>query len=231
MSVVTFRNFCDQVGMMIQASNSVQCQQCGGTASPVSGRDYMQCNYCLSLVFSSGNPLLIDKITPIGGETDAACPVCTNALCMGQLEGRPVLYCGGCYGMLIRNEHFGTIVRERRARRKGCEGKAAQPLDPGQYNRQIGCPNCQKRMEVHPYYGPGNIVIDSCSACEYIWLDHGELRTVEQVEGGVEPALLPLHVNEDGELTIIPPPPAAQTGRGVYRKNSPLAVIADAIFG
>lgn len=35
-------------------------------------------------------------------------------------------------------------------------------------------------MDVHPYYGPGNIVIDTCVECGLVWLDHGELTRVEQ---------------------------------------------------
>jgi Zn-finger nucleic acid-binding protein len=38
-------------------------------------------------------------------------------------------------------------------------------------------------MDVHPYYGPGNIVIDSCSACDLIWLDHGELQQITDAPG------------------------------------------------
>jgi hypothetical protein len=38
-------------------------------------------------------------------------------------------------------------------------------------------------MEVHPYYGPGNVVIDSCSACDLIWLDHGELKQISDAPG------------------------------------------------
>jgi hypothetical protein len=34
-------------------------------------------------------------------------------------------------------------------------------------------------METHPYYGPGNIVVDTCSECGYLWLDHGEISRVE----------------------------------------------------
>jgi hypothetical protein len=34
-------------------------------------------------------------------------------------------------------------------------------------------------METHPYYGPGNIVVDTCSECGYLWLDHGEITRVE----------------------------------------------------
>ena len=84
-------------------------------------------------------------------------------------------------------------------------------------------------MEVHPYYGPGNIIIDSCQECQYVWLDHGELRTVERSEGGAEPETLPIHVGENGELTIIPPASSSQD----YRRSgdNPVSRIADIIFG
>ena len=29
-------------------------------------------------------------------------------------------------------------------------------------------------MLTHPYYGPGNIVLDTCSQCDLVWLDAGE---------------------------------------------------------
>jgi hypothetical protein len=38
-------------------------------------------------------------------------------------------------------------------------------------------------METHPYYGPGNVVIDSCLQCELIWLDFGELRQIVAAPG------------------------------------------------
>lgn len=38
-------------------------------------------------------------------------------------------------------------------------------------------------MDVHPYYGPGNVVIDSCTACSLIWLDYGELQQMTDAPG------------------------------------------------
>jgi Zn-finger nucleic acid-binding protein len=38
-------------------------------------------------------------------------------------------------------------------------------------------------MDVHPYYGPGNIVIDTCGTCQLLWLDHGELASVIDAPG------------------------------------------------
>ncbi|MEZ6128260.1 MAG: zf-TFIIB domain-containing protein [Planctomycetaceae bacterium] len=215
---------------MVTSTRAYQCQQCGGAARSVPGRDYMQCTYCRSLVFTVDDPLTVDRITPMGGDLDAECPTCRKTLCMGQIEGRPVLYCGGCYGLLLKNVDFGTITRERRARRADREAEAVKPLDASQYDRRIDCPNCQSKMEVHPYYGPGNIVIDSCGQCQYVWLDHGELRTVERAEGGREPEALPMHINSKGEVTFIPPAPTTAPS-GHQREDNPLVALADLLFG
>lgn len=214
--------------VMVAANNSIQCSQCGGAASTVAGREYMQCDYCQSLIFTERNPLVVDRIVPMGETLDAAsCPSCDCALSTGKIEDRPVLYCGQCFGVLIKNDVFGTVVRERRARRKGCEAEVCRPLDTSAYDRILGCPACERKMEVHPYYGPGNVVIDSCSSCEYVWVDHGELRSVERAEGAPERESLPLYVNDDGEITIIPEPEQARH----TSQKSHLQSIADAVFG
>ena len=219
-------------GNMIASKTTIQCQQCAGKVSVVPGREYMQCDYCQSLVFRSYNPLTVDRIISMGERLQQAdCPVCRVGLTTGQIENRPVLYCDGCYGLLVRNEHFGAIIRERRARREGCESHACEPLNSDEFKRQICCPNCIGRMEAHPYYGPGNIVIDSCAACQYIWLDHGELRTAERSEGGREPEPLPIHVNEDGQLTIIPPPSRSSPRSIRDSEDCAITKLADFIFG
>ena len=38
-------------------------------------------------------------------------------------------------------------------------------------------------MQTHPYYGPGNIVIDTCEHCNTIWLDYGELAAAVNAPG------------------------------------------------
>lgn len=205
------------------------CQQCGGLAAVVPGREYMQCEYCRSLVFTSNNPLTVDRITPMGAELDAACPTCQKTLCTGTIEDRPVLYCGACYGFLLKNEDFGSVVRLRRSRRERMEAEPVSPLNTEEYKRRLQCPNCDSHMEVHPYYGPGNIIIDSCQRCQYVWLDHGELSKVVRAEGGREPEPLPLHVNSRGDVTIIPEPEPSANGH--YREGSPLAILADTLFG
>ena len=217
---------------MIGSNTTMQCQQCAGTVSAVPGREYLQCDYCSSLVFATDNPLTVDRIVSTGRHLEMAdCPVCSAGLATGKIENRPVLYCSHCYGLLIRTEHFGAIVRERRARRADSDSESGRQLNTDEYRRKISCPNCHDTMEVHPYYGPGNIVIDSCFSCQYIWLDHGELRTVERAGGGAEPRPMPIHVNDDGELTVVPPPPSASPAGLRSGEASPLSQIADLIFG
>jgi Zn-finger nucleic acid-binding protein len=36
---------------------------------------------------------------------------------------------------------------------------------------------------VDRYYGPGNIVMDLCIACDWVWLDYGELKQIADAPG------------------------------------------------
>jgi hypothetical protein len=38
-------------------------------------------------------------------------------------------------------------------------------------------------MATHPYFGPGNVVIDSCEPCELVWLELGELKQIVDAPG------------------------------------------------
>ncbi len=208
---------------------TVTCQQCGGNVESVAGRDYMQCRFCQTLAFPQENPLSVDRITPLNDGVDVACPCCSETLQKGQLEDRNVLYCRHCYGMLLKNDAFGAVVRERRARRELSEAETPRPINPADYDRLLHCPHCSGLMEAHPYYGPGNVVIDSCDRCHFIWLDHGEMARIERSAGGREPVPSALHINSDGDITTIAQPVRApQLGA---REESPLAVLADLLFG
>lgn len=102
----------------------------------------------------------------------------------------------------MKNEHFGAALRERRAKRTAQESSDPKPIDMKQYERSLNCPSCHKRMEAHPYYGPGNVVIDSCERCSYVWLDHGELTRLEQASGGRAVPTPPVYI--DKSLDSVP---------------------------
>lgn len=163
--------------MVVKASITIGCQKCGGTAEVVAGQQYYNCVYCKSLIQLA--EVSEDRILPTGITLDCSCPTCEQPLQTGLIERRRALFCGACFGVLIRHADFAGIVQERQARRGGMEPAEPRPIDPESLKREIHCPSCSQRMETHPYYGPGNIVVDTCSECGYLWLDHGEITRVE----------------------------------------------------
>ncbi|MCA9063247.1 MAG: zf-TFIIB domain-containing protein [Planctomycetaceae bacterium] len=165
-------------------AESICCRQCGGTLQEVSGREYLQCEYCLSLHFPFDDPLKVDQLVVSGEPVTSECPICSESLTGGNLDDVRVLHCKVCYGILLRNTDFGKVVSNRRSDRGAGVGEIPLPLDPRQYQRQLNCPSCHGPMEAHPYYGPGNSVIDSCCRCQLVWLDHGELRRIVRAAGG-----------------------------------------------
>lgn len=168
--------------MVMQASITVRCQMCGGVSNPAAGQEYHRCRFCDSLI--QLEEVSVDRILPAGTGPDSGCPACARPLQTGLIEGCRVLYCESCFGVLLRNADFATIVRERAAQRADAEPAEPRPIDPTAFERHLNCPSCSKTMDVHPYYGPGNIVVDTCADCGLIWLDHGELTRVERTSCG-----------------------------------------------
>jgi len=56
-------------------------------------------------------------------------------------------------------------------------------MDPRELKHVVVCPSCRSQMDVHPYYGPGNVVIDSCRRCDVIWLDFAGLTQITEAGG------------------------------------------------
>jgi len=77
---------------------------------------------------------------------------------------------------------FSDVVKSRRAWPTG-PPVPPTPIDPRDLLRHITCPSCRGAMDVHPYYGPGNVVIDTCGQCYLVWLDHGELKEIADAPG------------------------------------------------
>ncbi len=208
--------------MMNARTKSLNCRNCGGVLKCADSPNAYRCEYCHSVAVISETPLLVDGIQPVNNAVSSLCPACSDGLQDAQLDGRPVLYCSGCFGILVRREHFGAIVNERRSRRAGLEQEEVRPIDPSGFSRRLRCPACEGYMESHPYYGPGNVAIDSCEECDVVWLDHGELSRVERSAGGREPASMHLAVEFSG-----------QSGSGPAEKieeRNPIALLADFLF-
>jgi Zn-finger nucleic acid-binding protein len=160
----------------------MNCVNCGAPMTLVDRRDYFCCDYCSTFHFPQPAEASADGVTPLGQPSDADCPVCQVPLVEGAIDGNRVLYCETCRGVLLGGEDFMRIIAKRRAERVGPPAKPA-PLNPEELERRVDCPICSGTMEVHPYYGPGNVVIDSCARCRLIWLDHGEIAAIERAPG------------------------------------------------
>ena len=83
---------------------------------------------------------------------------------------------------VIDNDTFGNLARYLRDNYTGADDKPT-PINPKQLDETQNCPACFQKMEAHPYYGPGSVVIDSCNHCKLAWLDHGELGRIVRAPG------------------------------------------------
>ena len=147
----------------------MNCRNCGAAMDLVAGRDYFRCDYCTSFHFPNDTG---EGVRIVGGPSNLICPVCRHALQEGRIEGEPVYTCVHCRGFLTTIATFGTIVEKRRAKRP--VGESRYSFDPQELRRAVDCPGCQKRMEAHPYYGGGRVVVVGMYAGETVdLLEHG----------------------------------------------------------
>jgi Zn-finger nucleic acid-binding protein len=143
-------------------------------------RPCWQCGHCATLVcpeeaVSEGLRVLAE------GEHD--CPVCRRRMLRGVIDDRErIETCPQCHGILMPRRAFAVTLIERRRR---ASGPAITPphTDPEQLERHVACPVCGGSMVADWYYGPGNIVIDTCPACDVVWLDAGELQRAVEAPG------------------------------------------------
>lgn len=93
--------------------------------------------------------------------------------------------------MLAEQSVFLDIVKFQRAFASG-PPHPQRPLNQEDLQRQIHCPCCDHLMDTHPYYDPGNVVVDDCAYGAVIWLDYGELGTITNAPGRDREWALPL---------------------------------------
>jgi Zn-finger nucleic acid-binding protein len=142
-------------------------------------RGYWFCEYCSSFTFPAESA---DGVQVLGGSGGRDCPVCGDSLVFARIAGAEVLHCSRCRGLLIEQRVFAGLVGYLRALAAG-PPDAIKPLNPEERTREVHCPSCGKLMDTHPYYGPGNAVIDVCTACRAVWLDYGELGEIVDAPG------------------------------------------------
>jgi len=132
------------------------------------------CEFCGSFVLPDKTE---DGVVVIGGPGQRSCPVCDQPLVEAAIERKPVEHCTRCGGVLCDRRTFTVIIERLRARQAGPKLEP-EPIDRSELERKLTCPGCAQGMELHPYYGPGNVLVDSCDACHVVWLDKGEIATI-----------------------------------------------------
>jgi Zn-finger nucleic acid-binding protein len=157
------------------------CTNCGAPLIASDSGRFLFCEHCGASA-ALPPPRTDDRVTPLGHALEANCPSCGGALADGLMDHFRVGHCPGCRGVLLAGEDFAAVVRSRRASYRRADA-APVPLEPLELERRVDCPRCRSPMEVHPYYGPGNTVIDSCRTCGLVWLDQGEIARIERAPG------------------------------------------------
>lgn len=200
----------------------MNCDNCGAPMELFERRKYFFCRYCGSFHFIQTPET--DGVRVLDRSGTLPCPVCSATLAKALLDDvHPIHYCEHCRGVLLPRSVF---VDTTTARRAFASTPAVAPgrLDERELQRHLRCPRCRQQMDVHPYYGPGNIVMDTCSHCDAIWLDFGELKQIVDAPG-----------NDRGTRHAPPSPPAetpavAQDSVDIVRLNGGSLVRALADF-
>jgi len=150
------------------------CENCGAAMRLAESGGYLFCEYCTSLRFVSETD---EGVVASGAGSGEHCPACRVELKAASVEGQDVSYCDRCRGILLKSAVFRQVIDARIKR--GCSREAPNRIaDDEALARTISCPRCRVEMSRHPYYGPGDAVIDCCGECLLLWLDHPELTVI-----------------------------------------------------
>lgn len=160
----------------------MNCDNCGAPFEAVSRSGVLQCSYCESRRVLSEQGYGLDGVVLLSTPTDLDCPSCGDQLVAALIDDHGCRACPSCFGVEIRQSDFGDLVAVRRSAYAGADVRP-MPLNPAELRITRDCPHCRESMEVHPYFGPGNTVIDSCSRCGLVWLDAGEMSAIEKTAG------------------------------------------------
>ena len=174
----------------------MNCETCHGTMIRVRNQQHFHCQTCNQFQFATDIRTAEDGLKPSGKVTDFQCPKCQISLEVGQLRDLvDVCFCQNCRGYVIDSETLGHVITELRSSYQGADD-VPSPVNPGEMDQRENCPACWEPMDAHPYYGPGNVVIDTCMHCKLVWFDHGELARIVCAPG-VRPDDKPMGNHEE----------------------------------
>ena len=156
----------------------MNCPACGAPITLKPDTQGFKCDYCHAVFYpgEEDDGVRVSSEPAEPGESDQACPLCSQPLVKALITSAQVLYCTECHGLLMKMGALSDLIDALRA---SLEKPAVQtPPDPGDLKRAVQCPKCHRRMDTHFYAGPGNVIVDSCGDCYLIWLDRGELMRI-----------------------------------------------------
>ena len=87
---------------------------------------------------------------------------------------------------MIDRVSLGELVDKLRASYDGPDDAPIQ-IDPAELHEVAKCPACFEKMETFNYYGPGNVILDTCDPCKLTWFNHGELGKIIRAPGRSTP--------------------------------------------
>ena len=191
----------------------------------IESRRYFQCAHCGTYQFP--DTVEADGIRIVGQLADApACPVCQVGMAHALLDDQPVDFCKKCRGVFMPRETFAGVIQKRRA--WATEPPADPvPLDREALHRKLSCPKCKRRFDTYPHYGPGNAIIDNCTACDLIWLDFGEMRQIVNAPGSDRGSR---HVPRVDEKYVREGAERATASEDEDRPKDPLAALLDLLL-
>lgn len=161
----------------------MNCKSCQNPMVLVHGQTHYHCLDCNAFEFETDICHDQIPILPQGKMTEFQCPKCVRALEVGLIHANmQICFCRNCRGFVTPIESLGHMIDDLRSTYAGPDDQPV-PIDPAELDIADKCPACLERMDSHPYYGPGNIVLDTCNQCQFAWLDHGELEKIVRAPG------------------------------------------------
>jgi Zn-finger nucleic acid-binding protein len=161
----------------------MNCLSCHGAMGKVHGQSHHWCCSCDRYEFPTELSEGQVPITSGGESTGFSCPKCEVSLEVGTItDSVQVCFCNNCRGFVTSSQSLGQVIWQMRVAYQGADDRPL-PIDPQELEIYDACPACRETMESHPYYGPGNIVLNTCNPCQLAWLDHGELAKIIRAPG------------------------------------------------
>ena len=123
------------------------------------------------------------------------CPNCDNSLATMTYEGIRIETCPGCEGEWLDDGELGHVVRAReirfdpQERRAVAEATKIKGVVLADVDRDLACPKCGGQTDPINYGGNTGLIIDRCTQCHGIWLDHDELEKIQMLIEGWEDGL------------------------------------------